>query len=69
MVEVIENFLDMCAEFINKIFLFEVDFDGSFVPIGKIVLAFLFVVLTIYFVLDALGINNDVGEWFYGIYL
>ena len=68
MVEVIENFLDMCAEFINKIFLFEVDFDGSFVPIGKIVLAFLFVVLTIYFVLDALGINNE-GEWFYGIYI
>lgn len=61
MVEVIRNFLNLCADFINKIFLFEVDFNGSYVPIGKVVIAFLFLVLTIYFVLDALGINNE-GE-------
>lgn len=62
MVEVIENLLDMCANFINKIFLFEVEFNNSYVPIGKIVLAFLFVTLTIYFVLDALGIVNNNSE-------
>lgn len=59
MVEVIRNFLNLCADFINKIFLFEIDFNGSYVPIGKVIIAFLFLVLTIYFVLDALGINSE----------
>lgn len=64
MKEIIENFLSMVAGFINKIFLFEVNFhdQNTYVPIGKIVLAFLFVALTIYFILDALGIINNGGD-------
>ena len=61
MYDVIKNFLSMCAEFINKIFLFQIDFGSESVAIGKVVLAFVFVALTIYFICDALGINN-VGE-------
>lgn len=59
MYDVIKNILDLCAEFINKIFLFQVEFNGESVAIGKIVLAFLFVALTIYFIFDALGIVNN----------
>lgn len=59
MYDVIKNILDLCANFINKIFLFQIEFNGESVAIGKVVLAFLFVALTIYFIFDALGINNE----------
>lgn len=63
MKEIIENILGMVAEFINKLFLFEVNFfEANYVPIGKIILAFLFIVLAIYFILDALGIVNNGGD-------
>ena len=62
MVEVIEKILDLVAQFINKIFLFQIDFNGKYVAIGKIILAFLFITLTICFILDALGIVNNEGE-------
>lgn len=59
MYDIIKNILDLCANFINKIFLFQVEFNGESVAIGKVVLAFLFVALTIYFIFDALGINSE----------
>lgn len=59
MYDIIKNILDLCANFINKIFLFQVEFNGESVAIGKVVLAFLFVALTIYFIFDALCINSE----------
>lgn len=62
MVEIIKNFLDLSAQFINTIFLFQVEFNtGQYVPIGKIVTAFIFVAVSIYLILDAFGIL-DKGE-------
>lgn len=57
MVEIIENFLILTADFINKLFLLEVEFNvGSYVPIGKIVVAFVFIAVTIYLICDAFGL-------------
>lgn len=62
MVEIIKNFLDLSAQFINTIFLFQVEFNtGQYVPIGKIVTAFIFVAVSMYLILDAFGIL-DKGE-------
>lgn len=59
MYDIIKNILDLCANFINEIFLFQVEFNGESVAVGKIVLAFLFVALTIYYIMDALGILDN----------
>lgn len=62
MVEIIKNFLDLSAQFINTIFLFEVEFNtGQYVPLGKIATAFVFIAVSIYLILDAFGIL-DKGE-------
>lgn len=62
MVEIIKNFLDLSAQFINTLFLFQVEFNvGQYVPIGKIVTAFIFIAVSIYLILDAFGIL-DKGE-------
>lgn len=62
MYDIIKNILELSASFINKIFLFQIEFNGESVAIGKIVLAFLFVTLTIYYIMDALGILDNEGE-------
>ena len=62
MVEIIKNFLDLSANFINKLFLFQIEFNsGEFVPIGKIAVAFIFITYSIYLILDCFGIL-DKGE-------
>lgn len=62
MVEIIRNFLDLSAQFINTLFLFQIEFNvGQYVPLGKIVTAFIFIVVSIYLILDAFGIL-DKGE-------
>jgi len=56
MYEIIEKILDMAADFINTIFMFKVDWNGTDIVIGKIVVPFIFIALSIYLILDALGI-------------
>lgn len=57
MIDIIENFLNMVADIINKIFLFEVEFSsGEYIPIGKVVVAFVFIAVSLYLILDAFGI-------------
>lgn len=63
MYEIIEKLLILWADTINKIFLFEIQFDSNkYIPIGKIITAFIFVSLVIYFILDAMGILDSEGE-------
>lgn len=63
MVEVMENFIDMCTSFINNIFLFQIEIEnGGYIPVGKIVVAFVFTAFAIYFILDAMGILDRGGE-------
>lgn len=63
MVEIIRNFIDLSTDFINNLFLLEVEFDyGKYVPIGKIVTAFIFIAYSIYLICDSLGILDDKGE-------
>ena len=64
MVEIIKNFIDLSTDFINNLFLLEVEFDyGKYVPIGKIVTAFIFIAYSIYLICDSLGILDNKGEW------
>ena len=57
MVEIIKNFLILCADFINKLFDMEIEWQvGQNVPIGKVVLAFIFLAFTIYFIVDCMGL-------------
>lgn len=63
MYEIIEKLLILWADTINKIFLFEIQFDSNeYIPIGKIITAFIFISLVIYFILDAMGILDSEGE-------
>lgn len=56
MIEVIRGFLDMTAKFINEIFLFQVEWDGQMIPIGKIYLAGSFIIISLYLILDSFGL-------------
>lgn len=57
MVEIIRNFLILCADFINRLFDIEIEWQtGQIVPIGKVVLAFIYLAFTIYFIVDCMGL-------------
>lgn len=63
MYEIIEKTLILWADSINKLFLFEIQFENNdYVPIGKLITAFIFIVFVIYFILDAMGILDSEGE-------
>ena len=60
MIEVIYNMIDLIGSFINKLFNFQVDFvGGKNVPIGMIVVAFVFLIVAIYLIFKALGIIKE----------
>ncbi len=62
MVEIIKGIIDLSTTFINNIFLFKFEFEtGQFIPVGKVVVAFVFIATALYLILDALGII-DKGE-------
>ena len=63
MVEIIERQVKLAADFINKLFLYQVEFEytGDWIPVGKIVTAFLFFIFSLYFILDAMGVLDE-GE-------
>lgn len=57
MVEIIRNFLILCADFINKLFDMQIEWQtGQSVPIGKVVLAFIYLAFTLYFIFDCMGL-------------
>lgn len=57
MVEIIKNFLILSADFINRLFDMEIEWQvGQNVPIGRIVLAFIYLVFTIYLIVDCMGL-------------
>lgn len=57
MIEVIDGFLGMIASFINRIFLFQIEWEaGQMLPIGKIVVAFSFVATSFYLIFDSFGL-------------
>lgn len=63
MVDIIERYIDLIGDFINYLFLFQIEFNpGEYLPVGKIVLAFLFIATSLYFILDAMGIIEGGGE-------
>lgn len=63
MIEIINSFIDMSTNFINQIFLFQIEMRPSeWIPIGKIITAFVFFAFAIYFILDAMGILDRGGE-------
>lgn len=60
MIEIIKKIIDLATTFINNMFLLEVEWEaGQTIAIGKIVVAFVFVVLTIYMICDALGLLGE----------
>lgn len=57
MYEIIRNLADMTANLINAFFDLEIETEaGQVVAFGKISLAFIFFLVTLYLILDALGI-------------
>ena len=62
MYEIIQNFLDMVANLINAIFTFEIEWKPEqIVAIGKIAVSFVFIVVAIYLIVDALGLLDEEG--------
>ena len=56
MIEIIKNLLDMTVIFIDWLFNLQVEFIGtSKVSLGVIVISFLFLVISLYLILKALG--------------
>ena len=57
MLDILKRLIDLCNIFINKVFNFRIDLTPGFtISIGELVIAFLTIVLTIYFVLRGLGV-------------
>jgi len=57
MYEILGNIFIMAADFINQIFELQVEWQaGQMVAIGKISLAFMYLALTIYFIVDCMGL-------------
>lgn len=60
MYEIIQNFLNMAANLINSIFEFEIEWNpGQMVAIGKLAVAFVFIVFAIHSIMDALGLLDE----------
>lgn len=57
MIDIVKSIIDMCNIFINKLFNIRIDLaPGFYVSIGELIIAFLVIILTIYFILKGLGI-------------
>lgn len=62
MYEIISNFLSLAADFINNIFNWQVDWNGTNMQIGFIATAFIWLALELYYVLKAIGILSGTGD-------
>ena len=57
MIEIVQNLFSMVAEFINWFFTLEIDFyQNQKISIGELVVLFVFLMVGIYIVLEAIGI-------------
>ncbi len=57
MIEILKKIIDLCNIFINKMFRIRIDLMPGFtVSIGELIIGFLIVILTIYFILRGLGV-------------
>lgn len=60
MIEVIYSIIDLINNFINKLFNFKIDFaNGEEVSIGIVVVAFIFFVLVVYLLINAIFGKKD----------
>lgn len=60
MVEIIRNLIDLTTGFINKIFEFQIEWEpGQYIAIGKLCVAFVFLVLTLHMIFDSLGLLEE----------
>lgn len=57
MIEIVKNIIDLCNIYINKIFNINIDLAPGFnVSLGMLIISFLAMILTIYFVLRGFGV-------------
>lgn len=57
MIEILKKIIDLCNIFINKLFRIRIDLMPGFtVSMGELIIGFLIVILTIYFILRGLGV-------------
>ncbi len=62
MIEIVKNIIDLANIYINKMFNIKIDLiPGFYISIGELIISFLVIILTIYFVLKGFGIISK-GE-------
>ena len=60
MIEIIKSIFDLMTNFISTIFDFKIEFfNGEKISIGIVVVAFLFLVLALYFILKTFKVIGD----------
>lgn len=59
MIDIIKSIFDLMINFISTIFDFKIDFDGKQISIGIIVVAFVFLVFALYFILKTFKVIGD----------
>lgn len=60
MVDIIKGFIDLVASFINWLFNLEIEFIGtSKVPLGIVVISFVFLIFCLYLILKAFGFYDS----------
>ena len=58
MVEIIRNIIKLIAKFVQYLYNLKVDFiGGEKVLLGHVVVAFIFLIVIIYLILSAIGLN------------
>lgn len=62
MLEVIKQLIDLVMQFIDSAFSIKIDFfEGVRVSLLVVVLAFIFLIYSIYYILKAIGVLSDEG--------
>lgn len=60
MIEIIKSIFDLMTSFISTIFDFKIEFfEGEQISIGIVVVAFVFLVLALYFILKTFKVIGD----------
>lgn len=57
MIEIVQNIFALMSQFINGIFNFQIELvEGEPIAIGIVVVSFLFIVISLYLILKAIGV-------------
>ena len=62
MLNIIQNFFKLCAQFISQIYVWEIEWTpGNTIQLGTLVVGFVAFILILYYLLSSLGIigRND----------